>query len=154
VFCLFSSENFHARINRTGIGAGAGTIIDLNGKYWLKNNSAIEGHLSFSSGDWILLGGSYRLHNFDLFNINEIFGMSYGATAFIYHCSNEHNPFTSKDEKNKQSIGLALSAEIGLSYFPEVIPFEFYTDLGIGMNIAPVPKLFPHLSIGARIYLF
>jgi hypothetical protein len=136
-----------------GAGGGVGNLLNLNAKFWRSSSFALETKLSVSGQNWFLIGGAFHKHHHNLFEFENDLDMNYGAGIFAYFTDARQNPFLASDADFEDEFGLAPYAKIGLSYTPREVPFEFYMDGGLGINVAPVINLFPLFELGARINL-
>lgn len=127
--------------NQMGFGVSLGNITGLNGKYWLDNNSAIDGGLGMSIGKNtnFSMHSDYLLHSEGAFYLNDVHPLD------LYYGLGARMEFA-------DDIELGLRIPVGLAHrmedksadtFVEVAPvLDFITNRGVEI----------HLMAGARYY--
>ncbi len=152
---LLAVSTGYARLGKGDIGIGGeiGTLIDANVNWYVGNDRTVEGLISISN-KWFLAGGGMRTYWLDLLDYDHDLYLTYNFRAYLFTSYRERSPFYKTGDTYRNAFGIAGVASIGVSFMPEDIPIEGYTDLGIGLSLMPETEMFPSWEVGLRVYPF
>ena len=140
-YIIFFSFSGFAADGKIGVGAMLGNPTGLNGKYWIKDNQAIDGGFAFALGKRsdLTIHSDYLFHNEGALYFNDDYPLD------LYYGLGGRLEFA-------DTIGIGIRAPVGLAHkfsnystdvFAEVAPIlSFIGRSGIDLNVA----------VGGRFY--
>lgn len=146
-----------AKSGRTfGLGLVLGEPSALTIKAWQDNRQAIQGGLSFSFDDYILIYGDYLYHYPGAFGTRDKFAASlapYIGVGGLFAVStkdrrDDHRYFG----KSSGSIGLGIRVPLGIEWKPGHPPLGIFLELAPGLSVVPATKAYIQGGIGIRYY--
>jgi len=130
-----------------GVGFIIGEPTGFSLKYWLDEERAVDGAAawSYSENDSFQLHGDYLIHNYDLFeaeNMPAYYGI--GARLKLKDDDgggrNEHDPI------------FGIRVPLGVTYLFEEAPFDVFFELVPILDLTPKVELDINAAIGLRYY--
>jgi hypothetical protein len=139
-----------------GLGLILGEPTGISGKYWIRNDRAIDGEISFSFNSFFIIQSDYLFHFHGLFGTRESFTqhlepyIGIGGSLFFSTTSNRTNPtyFTN----NGGSVGFGVRIPFGAEWMIPSAPFGIFLELAPGIGLIPGTFGFLQGGIGARFY--
>ena len=155
---MFSSLGFaEAPSGKRFAGGGSvGTIVSINGKYWLNQKNAFDFGLGFTGG-WTLIYADYLWHMPGLFGSDTRFGREttayFGAGGGVGFWSAREGcgRFTCPSTTQSGS-GFIARAFFGGEWVPTKIPLGVYAEAGPTLTIAERAGGILDILAGARYY--
>jgi hypothetical protein len=141
-----------------GVGAVFGEPTGLSAKYWLSQDHAIDGGLSYSFDDFVLVFADY------LFHFPTLIGGRYseqakyfkpyaGIGGLVYFSTRGSKRGATGLASSTSDVGLAARVPLGLEWMPGGTPIGIYLEIVPGFGVVPATFGFLQGGIGARFYL-
>jgi hypothetical protein len=146
LFLSVLSANAFAQ-DKFGLGVILGEPTGLSLKYWLGKEHAIDGAVawSYSENDSLQLHTDYLVHNYDVFNTDELpFYCGLGARL----------KFKEDDGRgrNENHAIFGIRIPLGVTYVFDDAPVDLFFELVPVLDLAPDVELDVNAAIGLRIY--
>jgi hypothetical protein len=146
LFLSVLSANAFAQ-DKFGLGVILGEPTGLSLKYWLGKEHAIDGAAawSYSENDSLQLHTDYLVHNYDVFNTDELpFYCGLGARL----------KFKEDDGRgrNENHAIFGIRIPLGVTYVFDDAPVDLFFELVPVLDLAPDVELDVNAAIGLRIY--
>jgi hypothetical protein len=146
LFLSVLSANAFAQ-DKFGLGVILGEPTGLSLKYWLGKEHAIDGAVawSYSENDSLQLHTDYLVHNYDVFNTDELpFYCGLGARL----------KFKEDDGRgrNENHAIFGIRIPLGVTYVFDDAPVDLFFELVPVLDLAPDVELDINAAIGLRIY--
>jgi hypothetical protein len=146
LFLSVLSANTFAQ-DKFGLGVILGEPTGLSLKYWLGKEHAIDGAVawSYSENDSLQLHTDYLVHNYDVFNTDELpFYCGLGARL----------KFKEDDGRgrNENHAIFGIRIPLGVTYVFDDAPVDLFFELVPVLDLAPDVELDVNAAIGLRIY--
>jgi hypothetical protein len=146
LFLSVLSANTFAQ-DKFGLGVILGEPTGLSLKYWLGKEHAIDGAVawSYSENDSLQLHTDYLVHNYDVFNTDELpFYCGLGARL----------KFKEDDGRgrNEHHAIFGIRIPLGVTYVFDDAPVDLFFELVPVLDLAPDVELDINAAIGLRIY--
>ncbi len=136
------------RISRTkgvfGIGVVLGEPSGISGKYWLSENTAVDGAFGYSFGDRYRFSMDYLIH-VDAFDSPD-FLLYYGIGGAL---SGDRGYIT---KSRSGDFALGVRGVIGINYLFKRAPLDAFLEVAPIMFIAPPFGLSIDFCFGIRVY--
>lgn len=128
-----------------GVGLALFGPNGLSVKYWLLNNQAVDGALSWSlHNDWMYLHSDYLIHMTNL--------MDEGGTKLNLHFGVGARVLINNDDDDDDFFGVRVP--VGLDVLFHQVPIEAFGEVALLADVVEVAKLSLQLTIGGRYYVF
>ena len=138
---ILSTFTVHAAENELGVGAMIGNPTGLNGKYWLKDNTAVDGGVAFSIGKKTRLSihSDYLLHKDGAFFFNDVHPLD------LYFGIGGRMEFD-------DDIEIGLRVPVGLAHRFTDQAADIFAEIAPILDFIGRTGLEIHFAIGARYY--
>jgi hypothetical protein len=147
--------NAHAQGGPLGAGIILGNPSAVTAKYFMDDQAAIDGGLSFDLDDYVLLYGDYLYHYPELFAKTEIVNIlvPYFGVGGVFVITTDNR----RDDKgylgnDSGSFGLAVRIPIGVEWKPKKPTIGVFAELAPGLAIIPDMDGFVQGGVGIRYY--
>ena len=127
-----------------GIGFVLGEPTGISGKYWLSENTAIDGAFGYSFGDRFRVSIDYLIHD-NAFETPE-FPLYYGIGGAL----SGSRGYIAKSRTGEFSLG--VRGVIGVGYLFKRAPLEAFLEIAPIVFIAPPLGLSMDFCFGLRVY--
>jgi len=130
-----------------GLGVILGEPTGLSLKYWLDADRAIDGGaaLSYSENDSFQLHGDYLIHDYDLFNADDL-PFYYGLGARLKFKDDDGGG------RNRHHEIFGIRIPLGITYLFEDAPLDLFFELVPVLDLSPEVELDIGAAIGLRFY--
>ena len=130
-----------------GIGIIVGEPTGLSLKYWLDEESAVDGAAawSHSENDSFQLHGDYLIHNYDLLEVDEL-PVYWGIGARLKFKDNDGRG------RNEHDAIFGIRIPMGITYLFEDEPLDLFFELVPVLDLSPDVDLDINAAIGLRFY--
>ncbi|OFZ29704.1 MAG: hypothetical protein A2622_10810 [Bdellovibrionales bacterium RIFCSPHIGHO2_01_FULL_40_29] len=139
-----------------GLGIILGAPTGITAKYWLDSQNAIDGGLSFSLSDYVLVYGDYLIHKSRLFGNQNQFTSEldfyYGLGANIVVTTKDRDTNDYYLGKKSGSAGFSVRVPFGVEWKPAEPSIGIFAELVPGMSIIPSTAVVFQGGLGARYY--
>lgn len=130
-----------------GMGVILGEPTGLSVKYWLDDDTAIDGAAawSFWDHDGFQLHGDYLWHDFNLLEAGGLSGelpVYYGLGARLKF----------EDERRHDDTLFGIRVPLGISYLFAEAPFDLFAEIVPILDLAPDVELELNAAVGMRFY--
>ena len=137
-------------------GGNVGSIISINGKYWLGPKQAIDFGLGFTGG-WTLIYADFLWHIQGLFGSDTRFGREtlayFGAGGGMGFWSSREGCGRWTCSGNATSgSGLLVRGFFGFEWLPPKVPFGVYAEAGPTLNFGDRTGGVLDILVGGRYY--
>jgi hypothetical protein len=138
---ILSSFAVHAAENELGLGVMIGNPTGLNGKYWLKDNTAVDGGFAFSLGKKARLSihSDYLLHKDGAFFFNDVHPLD------LYFGIGGRMEFD-------EDIEVGVRVPVGLAHRFTEQPADMFAEIAPIVDFIGRTGLEIHIAVGARYY--
>jgi hypothetical protein len=138
---ILSSFAVHAGENELGLGVMIGNPTGLNGKYWLKDNTAVDGGFAFSLGKKTRLSihSDYLLHKNGAFFFNDVHPLD------LYFGIGGRMEFD-------EDIEVGVRVPVGLAHRFTEQPADMFAEIAPIVDFIGRTGLEIHIAVGARYY--
>lgn len=141
LFILLFFFSAFAADEKLGVGAMVGNPTGLNGKYWLKDNQAVDGGFAFALGKSsdLSLHSDYLFHNEGALYFNDDYPLD------LYYGVGGRLEFA-------DTIDIGIRVPVGLAHRFSNYPTDIFTEIAPIINFIGRSGIDLHLAVGGRFY--
>ena len=148
IVLLLATASANARTQDDfGIGIILGEPTGLSIKYWIDEEIAIDGALawSYSENDSLQLHGDYLVHNYDVFEVEEM-PFYYGIGARLKFKDDDGRG------RNEHDAMFGIRVPVGITYLFDDYPLDLFFELVPVLDLSPDVDLDINAALGLRLY--
>lgn len=153
MFSLLILTPLHART--FGLGVTLGDPTGLSGKYFMNNQTAVDGAIAYGSHELILYGdylkhfpGALGRQNEFVSQLNPYVGI--GPVLAFGDGNNKHNHRFMDDDDDDFAFGGRIP--LGIEWLPNNVPLGVSLEIAPGMRIVPGTDAFVQGGLAIRYY--